>query len=105
KHFMTLLTPPVGKRYQRCLVCSYERPVNASGCACCGSMDAKKQTYLNSPEYPSIEVAICSDCDSYFKQVDLRNGMVEDLLWEDIRTLPLNYAAEKWLAEQAESLQ
>ncbi len=105
KHFMTLLTPPVGKRYQKCLICSYERPVNASGCACCGSTDAKKQTYLKSEQYPSIEVAVCSDCGSYFKQVDLRKKVVEDLVWEDIRTVPLNYAAENWLAGQTESLQ
>ncbi|AFM01907.1 MULTISPECIES: formate dehydrogenase accessory protein FdhE [Desulfitobacterium] len=100
KHFMTLLAPPVGKRYQQCLVCGYQRPVNASGCACCGSMEAKKQTYLKSEQYPGIEVAVCSDCGSYFKQVDLRELSVEDLVWEDIRTMPLNYAAEKWLAGQ-----
>ncbi|WP_084078810.1 formate dehydrogenase accessory protein FdhE [Desulfitobacterium chlororespirans] len=100
KHFMTLLAPPVGKRYQQCLVCGYQRPVDASGCACCGSMDAKKQTYLKSEQYPGMEVAVCADCGSYFKQVDLRELSVDDLVWEDIRTMPLNYAAEKWLAGQ-----
>lgn len=100
KHFVTLLAPPVGKRYQKCLICSYQRPVNASGCASCGSEEAKKQTYLQTEEYPGVEVAVCSDCGSYFKQFDLRKLSVEDLLWEDIRTMPLNYAAENWLAGQ-----
>jgi FdhE protein len=27
---------------------------------------------------------------------------VDDLIWEDIRSLPLNYAAEQWLAERRE---
>ncbi|MEL1136200.1 formate dehydrogenase accessory protein FdhE [Desulfitobacterium sp. THU1] len=100
KHFMTVLARPLGKRYQRCLVCSYQRPVNASGCASCGSEDAKNQTYLKSANYPGIEVCVCSDCGSYFKQVDLREMNVQDLVWEDIRTMPLNYAAEQWLAGQ-----
>ena len=97
---MTLLTPPVGKRYQKCLICSYQRPINASGCACCGNIEPKKQTYLKSDSYPGIEVGVCSDCGWYFKQVDLRVLKVQDLVWEDIRTMPLNFAAEKWLAGQ-----
>ncbi|AGA70387.1 uncharacterized protein involved in formate dehydrogenase formation [Desulfitobacterium dichloroeliminans LMG P-21439] len=100
KHFMTVLARPLGKRYQKCLVCSYQRPVGASGCASCGSEDAKKQTYLKSEKYPGIEIGVCSDCGSYFKQVDLRELNTQDLVWEDIRTMPLNYAAEQWLAGQ-----
>lgn len=100
KSFVTFLTPPVGKRYQKCLICSHQRPVKASGCACCGSEDAKKQTYLQAEEYPGIEIAVCSDCGSYFKQIDLRKIMVKDFVWEDLKTLSLNYAAENWLAGQ-----
>lgn len=98
--FMATLVPPVGKRYLHCLVCNYKRPVMSSGCARCGSEEASKQTYLNSEDFPGIEMAACLDCGSYFKQLDLRELNVEDLVWEDIRSLPLNYAAEQWLAEQ-----
>lgn len=98
--FIATLVPPVGKRYLHCLTCSYERPVMSSGCAHCGSEEASRQTYLHSEEFPGIEMAACMDCGRYFKQMDLREVTAEDLVWEDIRTLPLNYAAEQWLSKQ-----
>jgi len=98
--FMAVLTPPVGKRYLHCLVCSHKRPVMTTGCVNCGSEEAAKQIYLKSEEFPGLEVAACLDCGTYFKQLDLQELPADDLVWEDIRTLPLNYAAEQWLAEQ-----
>ncbi len=97
---MALLLPPVGKRYLRCGICGYERPVRATGCLLCGSEDPRQQTYLEAPEYPGVTVAVCRDCGGRFKEFDLRRLVAEDIMWEDIRTLPLNYAAAKWLAEE-----
>lgn len=98
--YMAVLTPPVGKRYLHCLVCSHKRPVMTSGCVNCGSEKAANQIYLKSDEFPGFEVAACLDCGTYFKQLDLQEVQADDFVWEDIRTLPLNYAAEQWLAEQ-----
>lgn len=103
EEFISTLVPPVGRRYLHCLLCSYERPVMTSGCVHCGSEEASKQIYLQSEEFPGVEMVACLECGSYFKQLDLRGLTAEDLVWEDIRTLPLNYAAEQWLAEQENS--
>ncbi len=97
---MALLVPPVGRRYLHCGICGHERPVRATGCVLCGSEDPRHQTYLETPEYPGVAVAVCRDCGGHFKEFDLRRLVVEDIMWEDIRTLPLNYAADKWLAEE-----
>jgi FdhE protein len=99
---IAFLVPPVGKRYLHCVICGHERPVKTTGCVHCGSGETSKQTYLNSEEYPGIEIVACEDCGAYFKQLDLRELTVDDLIWEDIRSLPLNYAAEQWLAERRE---
>lgn len=98
---LTLLTPPVGKRFLYCTTCGHSWPGQRVGCIRCGSEDAQRQIHLQTAEFPGVEMVVCQDCSNYFKEFDLRKQMVEDLLWEDIRTLPLNYAAEQWLAQNA----
>lgn len=99
---LTLLVPPVGKRYLYCRMCGHEWPGKRVGCVVCGSENASKQTYLKSEEFPDVEIAACEECGEYFKEIDLRTRKVELFLWEDVQTLPLNYAAEQWLSEQAQ---
>ena len=98
---LSLLIPPVGKRELYCRICGHTWPGKRVGCIICGSENASSQTYLHSPEFPGLEIAVCEECGEYFKEIDLRTRSTEDLVWEDVRTLPLNYAAEQWLAKQA----
>lgn len=99
---LSVLTPPVGKRYLHCTRCGHEWPGKRVGCIHCGSEEAAEQTYLKNEDFPGIEIVICQTCGEDFKEVDLRERSVNDFVWEDIRTLPLNYAAEKWQNEQAQ---
>lgn len=99
KPVLSVLTPPVGKRYLHCMVCGQEWPGQRVGCIRCGSENASKQVYLHVEEFPGVEIAVCQECGEYFKEIDLRKVTVEDFIWEDIKTLPLNYAAENWLEE------
>lgn len=98
---LSLLVPPVGKRVLHCTGCGHEWPGKRVGCIHCGSEEAREQTYLHDAHFPGIELVVCQSCGGDFKEVDLRERPVKDLVWEDIRTLPLNVAAEKWLQEQA----
>lgn len=100
---LTVLTPPVGKRYLHCTKCGHDWPGKRIGCIHCGSEEATEQTYLKNDNFPGIEIIACQACGKDFKELDLRERTVEDFVWEDIRTLPLNYAAEKWLNEQAQA--
>ncbi len=97
----SVITLPNGKRCLHCALCGHEWPRSRVGCIRCGSEDASKQNYLNSGEFLGIEVVACEACGQYFKEFDLRARFVEDFVWEDVRTLPLNYAAVQWLAERA----
>lgn len=97
----SVLTPPNGKRCLHCTLCGHEWPTKRVGCIRCGNEEASHQNYLNSAEFPGIEVVACEACGQYFKELDLRLLSVVDYIWEDVRTLPLNYAAEQWLAEHA----
>lgn len=98
---LSVLAPSNGKRYLHCMVCGHEWPVERVGCIRCGSEEAAKQVYLHTEEFPGVDVVACKACGEYFKEVDLRVLSVQDYIWEDLRTLPLNYAAEQWLAEHA----
>lgn len=98
---VALLLPPVGKRHLSCRVCGHEWSTKRVGCILCGSEEAKDQTYLHSDSYPGVEMVVCLACGEYFKEIDLRERASEDCVWEDVRTLPLNYAAEQWLAEKS----
>ncbi|MDD2620959.1 MAG: formate dehydrogenase accessory protein FdhE [Syntrophomonadaceae bacterium] len=97
---LTVLTEPDGKRMMHCTTCSFEWPVQRTGCLFCGSEDSKKLLYLDNEAFPGIEMAVCEVCGQYFKEIDGRRLPVKDYVWEDLRTLPLNYATEHWLEEQ-----
>jgi len=97
----SVLAPPNGKRFLHCTLCGQEWPTTRVGCIRCGREEASEQNYLNSGEFPGIEVVACEACGQYFKELDLRLLSVADYIWEDVRTLPLNYAAEQWLVEHA----
>lgn len=97
----SVLTPPNGKRYLHCTLCGHEWPTTRVGCIRCGRGEALQENYLNSGEFPGIDVVACEACGQYFKELDLRLLSVADYIWEDVKTLPLNYAAEQWLAEHA----
>lgn len=98
---LTLLVPPVGKRYLHCSTCGYEWPVKRIGCIHCGSDDSSHLNYLKSEEYPGVEIVTCGGCGQTFKEIDLRESNTSDLVWEDIRTLPLDSASQQWLADKS----
>lgn len=100
---LAVLVPPNGKRFLHCILCGQEWATMRVGCIRCGNEEAKKQYYLNSEEFPGIEIVACEACGQYFKEFDLRSLSVADYVWEDVITMPLNYAAEQWLAEHAKS--
>lgn len=99
---LAVVTPPNGKRIIHCSSCGFEWKVKRIICLHCGSEDAKKQVYLKHQAFPGIEMAVCQLCGHYFKEIDSRELAVTDYIWEDLKSLPLNYASERWLAEQAE---
>lgn len=98
---LSVLTAPNGNRCLHCTLCGYERSTKRVGCILCGREEASDQNYLTSMEFPGIEVVACEACGQYFKELDLRVLSVKDFIWEDVRSLPLNYAAEQWFAEHA----
>lgn len=98
---LAVLTVPNGRRMMHCNYCSFEWPVKRAGCLFCGSNDTKQQLFLNNEAYPGVEMVVCQICRQYFKEIDARKNAEPDYKWEDIRTLPLNFAAELWLSEEA----
>jgi FdhE protein len=101
---LAVLTSPEGKRVMHCTLCGFEWPVKRVGCLHCGSEDAKQQIYLQNEAYPGIEIAVCRLCGQYCKEINARELSVQDYVWEDLRTLPLNYAAELWAKEHVKKL-
>ncbi|NLW91069.1 MAG: formate dehydrogenase accessory protein FdhE [Syntrophomonadaceae bacterium] len=97
---LAVLAKPEGKRMMHCVTCGFEWPVQRTGCLFCGSEDSKRLIYLDNEAFPGIQIAVCEVCGQYFKEIDERKLPVKDYVWEDLRTLPLNYAAELWLEEQ-----
>ncbi|MDO4540244.1 MAG: formate dehydrogenase accessory protein FdhE [Syntrophomonadaceae bacterium] len=98
---LAILAPPNGKRIMHCTTCGFEWPVYRVGCVHCGNGDAKQHIFLKNENYPGIDMAVCKVCGQSFKEIDAREVAAKDYVWEDIRTLPLNYAAEQWMSEQA----
>lgn len=96
---LAVVTPPDGKRMMHCSSCGFEWMVKRIICLHCGSEDAKQQIYLKNETFPGIEMVVCQVCGQYFKEIDARELHVQDYMWEDLRTLPLNFAAERWLSE------
>lgn len=96
---LAVLTPPNGKRMMHCTMCDFEWSVKRVGCLYCGSEDSKQQIFLKNETFPGVEMAVCQICGQYFKEIDGRELTVGDYLWEDLQTLPLNYATELWLTE------
>lgn len=97
---LAVLTEPDGKRVMHCTTCTFEWPVQRTGCLFCGSEDSKQLIYLDNEEFPGVEMGVCQVCGQYFKEIDGRKISAGDYLWEDMRTLPLNYATERWIEEQ-----
>lgn len=97
---LAVLIEPDGKRMMHCNTCSFEWPVQRTGCLFCGSEDSKKLLYFDNEAFPGIEMAVCEVCGQYIKEIDGRKLPGKDYVWEDLRTLPLNYATELWLEEQ-----
>jgi len=97
---LAILTPPNGHRMMHCTSCGFEWSVKRVGCLRCGSEDSKQQTFLSNEAYPGIAMAVCRLCGHSLKEIDTREVSVQDYLWEDIRSLPLNFATELWLSEQ-----
>jgi FdhE protein len=99
---LSLLVPPVGKRTLACKLCGHQWEAKRVGCIRCGSEDASQHVYLHSEEHPGVEIAICQECSGSFKEFDLRIKPILDWVWEDVKTLSLDYAAQRWLNEQAQ---
>ena len=75
-----VLTPPNGKRCIHCTLCGHEWPTTRVGCIRCGREEASEQYYLNSGEFPGIEVVACEACGQYFKELDLGLLSVTDYI-------------------------
>ncbi len=97
---LAVLTAPDGKRVLHCNTCSFEWPVQSTGCLFCGSEDDKKILYLDNETFPGIDMGVCQVCGQYLKEIDGRKLYAADYYWEDMRTLPLNYATERYIQEQ-----
>ncbi|MEN6390906.1 MAG: formate dehydrogenase accessory protein FdhE [Syntrophomonas sp.] len=97
---LAVLTAPDGKRMMHCTTCSFEWPVQRTGCMFCGSEDSKQLIYLDNEDFPGVEMGVCQVCGQYFKEIDGRKLSAADYVWEDLRTLPLNFATERWIEEQ-----
>lgn len=97
---LAVLTEPDGKRVMHCIMCSFEWPVQRTGCLFCGSEDSKQIMYLNNEGFMGVEMAVCQVCGQYCKEIDARKLAARDYVWEDLRTIPLNFAAEQWIEEQ-----
>ncbi|MDP4127571.1 MAG: formate dehydrogenase accessory protein FdhE [Bacillota bacterium] len=95
---VSVLIPPSGHRLLHCSLCGHEWPTKRIGCIRCGGEEASKQNYLRAEEFPGVELVVCEGCGHYFKEWDLRVHHVDDFIWEDVKTLALNYAAEEWVA-------
>ncbi len=96
---IVVLKAPNGNRVVHCNTCNLEWPSKRIGCIYCNETEPKKQMYLKNDAFPGIEVVACKSCGNYFKEIDARELVVEDYIWEDLRTIPLNYATELWLKE------
>lgn len=96
---LATLNKPNGSRMLHCATCGFEWTVKRVGCLYCGNEDAKQQTYLNNEEFPGIEMVACHLCGHYLKEIDTRILAVQDYMWEDLKTLALNFAAEFWISE------
>lgn len=97
---LAVLTAPDGKRVLHCTTCSFEWPVQRTGCLYCGNEDSKQITYLDNDGFAGVEMVICQNCGQYCKEIDARKLITRDYVWEDLKTIPLNYAAEQWIEEQ-----
>ncbi|MCO1603969.1 formate dehydrogenase accessory protein FdhE domain-containing protein [Desulfosporosinus nitroreducens] len=102
---VSVLSPPNGNRFVHCSICGHEWTAKRVGCIRCGSEEASMLTYLQSDEFPGVEMIVCKECWQYSKEYDLRVLSTRDIDWETIRTLSLDYAAEKWLSEHARLLE
>lgn len=96
---VVVLKAPNGHRVIHCSTCDFEWPALRIGCIYCNNTDAKEQMYLKNDIFPGIEAVACKSCGSFFKEIDTRELLVRDFIWEDLRTIPLNYATELWLQE------
>ncbi|MDI9479991.1 MAG: formate dehydrogenase accessory protein FdhE [Bacillota bacterium] len=94
-----ILKQPDGHRHLHCNTCGFEWTVKRMGCPYCRNEDSKQLTYLQNEEFPGIEVLVCQVCGRYIKEFDERQLQVRDYMWEDLRTLTLNFATERWLSE------
>lgn len=99
---LSVLCQPNGHRTMCCTSCGFEWTVKRVGCLHCGNEDAKLQMYLKNEEFPGVEMVVCKVCGQYIKEIDSRVVSVQDYIWEELRTLPLNFATEHWLEEQVE---
>ena len=100
---LAILVQPNGQRNLHCNTCSFEWTVKRMGCLFCGNEDAKQLIYLKNEEFPGIEVAVCQVCGNYLKEIDARQRKVKDYTWEDLRTITLNLATERWLSENVKN--
>lgn len=96
---VVVLKAPNGHRVIHCSTCDFEWPALRIGCIYCNNTEAKKQMYLKNDIFPGIEAVACTSCGNFFKEIDTRELLVRDFIWEDLRTIPLNYATELWLKE------
>lgn len=93
-----------GKRSLVCGSCAAAWTFRRLGCAVCGQDDPERMEYLETEEFPGWQVAACGACRGYLKTADLRVlKTAPDWQTAIIATLPLDYAARKWLGAEAES--
>ncbi|MDR3588492.1 MAG: formate dehydrogenase accessory protein FdhE [Negativicutes bacterium] len=88
-----------GRRMLICGACLTSWRYKRLGCTCCGEEQPDRLKVLTADEFPGWSVGICLTCHGYIKTADLRQ-LAAVPRWQKaaLDTLPLDYAATKWLA-------
>ncbi len=89
------------KRKLICGACATQWQIKQIGCAMCGDEDhTNLRTLPSDGECPGWTVHVCKSCRRYLKVADLQEfTQAPDWVLANLTTLPMDFAAEKWLKE------
>ncbi|MDF2571625.1 MAG: FdhE protein [Sporomusa sp.] len=92
-----------GKRKLVCATCATHWQFRRLGCTACGEENHNNLRLLDSgSNCPGWSVQVCKTCHGYLKVVDLREiTQIPDWILANVSTMPIDFAAQKWLSENA----
>ncbi|HWR41796.1 formate dehydrogenase accessory protein FdhE [Sporomusa sp.] len=90
-----------GKRKLVCGTCTTHWQFKRLSCAACGEESHNNLRTLEcGGECPGWSVQVCKTCHGYLKVADLRElAQAPDWILAYVSTLPMDFAAERWLSE------